>query len=268
MRRVGESTTRKVDVRVIAATNGDLEARGRGWRAFGATSTTASTCSRSRCRRCGPRPRTSPTLAEHFPAAAPRQPSAVPGFTTGGAGVLAGVPVSRQRPRAGERGRTCAGPGRRRNAHRRRAPVRARARRGAGRGLAEHAQRGDRGAQAPDDPGALRECGSRPGRPSASASPARACSRCCAAARTERGAGFGAGGLRSRRRAARSQTNVSIATSSASSTRCRWARVATRLKTSRNVVCARPLSTRTRRLAFVTASTTSACSARSSGRRR
>jgi DNA-binding NtrC family response regulator len=51
VRAVGDSKTRKVDVRVIAATNQSLEA-GQGRVASARTSTSASTCCASNCRRC------------------------------------------------------------------------------------------------------------------------------------------------------------------------------------------------------------------------
>ena len=51
--RVGGTSTLKADVRVIAATNRDLERAVRRGHASARTSTTASTSSRSSCRPCG-----------------------------------------------------------------------------------------------------------------------------------------------------------------------------------------------------------------------
>ena len=56
--RLGSPRTIKVDVRLLAATNRDLVKRSRT-DVFARTSTTASTCSRSACRRCASGPRTS-----------------------------------------------------------------------------------------------------------------------------------------------------------------------------------------------------------------
>ena len=61
--------TRTVDVRIVAATNRDLEARGRARDASARTSSTASTSSRSSCRRCASGRATSRRWSHHFLAA-------------------------------------------------------------------------------------------------------------------------------------------------------------------------------------------------------
>ena len=94
----------RVDVRVIAATNRDLERRGRARAASAPTSTTAWTCAASTCRRCASAARTSPCSPGHFCDARPP----APGHRTDpararGAGACSGRRLAGQRARAGER---------------------------------------------------------------------------------------------------------------------------------------------------------------------
>ena len=58
--RLGSTQQIKVDVRIIAATNRDLEAGGRTTARSARICSTASTCFRSSCRRCASASRTSP----------------------------------------------------------------------------------------------------------------------------------------------------------------------------------------------------------------
>ena len=83
--RLGSSRTRRVDVRIISATNADLERGGRRPAASARTCCSASTRSRSACRRCASAARTSRRCSPSTSCASTRSAtaSALTGFETG-----------------------------------------------------------------------------------------------------------------------------------------------------------------------------------------
>ena len=107
VRPVGGQREIEVDVRVLAATNRDLQADVEQGGLSARTSTTASTCSTSTCRRCATAIDDIPELATHLRRPhlyAVRHPAKA--ADTRRAPRAAGLPVARQRPRARERDRT------------------------------------------------------------------------------------------------------------------------------------------------------------------
>ena len=128
--RVGGTETIKVDVRVIAATNRDLEQQIADGHVPRGPLLPAQRRPDRRCRRCASAPSDIPLLAEHFLqkyAPARRQGGARPRRRR--AGARCRLPLAGQRARAGERHRARADPGARHRAHRGRSRVHAPARR-------------------------------------------------------------------------------------------------------------------------------------------